>query len=122
LKENSRVVLYEENGKVKYYALAEKGPENVEELRTKINTQQSEIKEVKGLQDEVTKLRKQLETVQGEHQKAISSRDKEIEELKQSVTQFSKMSGDFESLRKQVNQLTRVQKTPPKRGGSGGKK
>jgi DNA-binding PadR family transcriptional regulator len=107
LKANSRVVLFEENGKVKYYALAEKGPENVEELRTRIDEQETNIKEIKGLQSEVDKLRKQLKEVQDENLKAVGSRDKEIAELKTTVNQFSKFSADFESLKKDVVRLSK---------------
>ena len=107
LKANSRVVLYEENGKVKYYALAEKGPENVEELRTRLDKQETNIEEIKGLQSEVNKLRKQLKEVQDENLKAVGSRDKEIAELKTTVNQFSKFSADFESLKKDVIKLSK---------------
>ncbi|MEZ5082194.1 MAG: DUF6519 domain-containing protein [Bacteroidales bacterium] len=107
LKAHSRVVLYEEKGKVKYYALAEKGPENVKELRNRIDEQETNIKEIKGLQSEVNKLRKQLKEVQDENLKAVGSRDKEIAELKATVDQFSKFSTDFESLRKEVVKLSK---------------
>jgi photosystem II stability/assembly factor-like uncharacterized protein len=117
LKENSRVVLYEENGKVKYYALEDKGPANVEELRTQINTQKAKIEEVTALQTEVSKLKTQLEAVQGAHQKALSSRDKQIEELQKSVTQISKITTDFESLKTQVTQLSKIRIAPPKKRG-----
>jgi hypothetical protein len=117
LKENSRVVLYEENGKVKYYALEDKGPANVEELRTQINTQKVKIEEVTALQTEVNNLKTQLEAVQGAHLKALSSRDKQIEELQKSVTQISKISTDFDLLKTQVTQLFKIQLIPPKKGG-----
>lgn len=117
LKENSRVVLYEENGKVKYYALEDKGPANVEELRTQINTQKAKIEEVTALQTEVSKLKTQLEAVQGAHLKALSSRDKQIEELQKSVTQISKISTDFDLLKTQVTQLSNIKLIPPKKGG-----
>jgi hypothetical protein len=107
LKANSRIVLYEEKGKVKYYALAEKGPENVEELRNRIDEQETNLKEIKGLQSEVNKLRKQLKEVQDENLKAVDSRDKEIAELKTSVNQFTKFSADFESLKKDVVRLSK---------------
>jgi photosystem II stability/assembly factor-like uncharacterized protein len=117
LKENSRVVLYEENGKVKYYALEDKGPANVEELRTQINTQKVKIEEVTALQTEVSKLKTQLEAVQGAHMKALSSRDKQIEELQKSVTQIGKISTDFDLLKTQVTQLSNIKLIPPKKGG-----
>ncbi|NCA84364.1 MAG: hypothetical protein EOM83_02190 [Clostridia bacterium] len=117
LKENERVILFEENGKVKYYALEDKEPANVEELRTQINTQKAKIEEVMVLQNEVSKLRTQLEAVQGAHQNEISSRDKQIEALQKSVTGFSKISTDFESLRSQVNQLSKTRIIPPRKPG-----
>ena len=107
LKANSRVILYEENGKVKYYALAAKGPENVEELRSRMDEQESSMKEIKGLQSEVSKLRKQLKEVQDENLKAVGSRDKEIAELRTTVNEFTKFTTDFESLRKEVGKLSK---------------
>jgi photosystem II stability/assembly factor-like uncharacterized protein len=116
LKENSRVVLFEENGIVKYYALAPKGPAEVEDLRTKVNTQQAKLEEVKGLQDEVVKLRKQLEDVKGEHKKALTSRDKEIANLKKSVSEFGTFTTDLQNLRKEFTKFSKTTGTNPKKG------
>lgn len=118
LKENSRVILYEQNGKVRYYALAEKEPMQVEELRNKVEAQETKLEEVKGLQEEVVNLKTQMTQVQGEHQKAIDARNKEITNLKNTVEQFKKNIVDIESLKKQVDQLTpRKKPTKPRRGG-----
>ena len=79
----------------------------VDDLRTKVDVQEGKIAEVTGLQDEIANLRTQLQTTQDEHQNAIATRDKEIADLKASVTQFSKVSTDFTALRKQVDKLTK---------------
>lgn len=115
LKPGQRVNLYQENGKVKYYTLEEKSPDIVEQPHTKIITQKEKIEEVVVLQDQVSKLKTQLEAVQGAHKKEISLRDKQIENLQKSVTEFKKISTDFESLRKQVTQLSKAPKIPPKK-------
>ncbi len=78
--------------------------EKIAEVRS---LQEEKNSEVKGLQNEVVTLRKKLTDVQVTHEKAIKTRDKEITELKTSVTKLSKVSTDFDTLRKRVDNLTR---------------
>jgi len=79
----------------------------IEDLRTKVNTQETQIAEVKGLQDEVARLKKQLQTSQEEQKRTIAERDREIASLQASVKEFRKVSTDLTALRKQVNLLRR---------------
>lgn len=115
IKPGQRVNLYQENGTVKYYTLENEKAAKEEYVNINDSFKEKKTEEVVDLQNEVSKLKMQLEQVQGTHQKEISLRDEQIKELQKSVTQFDKFSSDFESLRKQVGQMAKTPKKPTRK-------
>lgn len=116
LKENQSVILYQEDGKVKYYALADASPADVEDLRTRVNAQDSRIAEAVKLQDEklseaqkareaeIAELRKQQEHEIAEVTKLQN--EKLAETLKQRETEIAELQKLQEE---KIAEATRIQ-------------
>lgn len=136
LKENQRVILYQENGKVKYYAVADKGPVEVEDLRTKVNLQEGKIAEATKLQEqrlseatklqdeklaeaqktreaEIAELRKQQEARIAELTKAQSDKIAEANVLQeQKITEVTKLQDEklAEALKTREAEIAEIRK------------
>jgi hypothetical protein len=115
IKAHSKVVLYEKDGKVSYYAMADKVPQADEELRKSVASQEQKLNKMKGLQDEVVNLRSQLKSIESEHKKALDRRDKELAEMKGTVELFRKNIKEVELLKRKFDQINKPD-TPKKPG------
>ncbi|RMI02834.1 MAG: hypothetical protein D6681_10320, partial [Calditrichaeota bacterium] len=109
-----RVILYEEKGVVRYYALVEEAPPSIADLREKVEAQETAVSEVSQLKEQVSTLSQSLAGMEEKYQQAIAERDREIARLQASVESLQKGLSEVEQLKKELGQL--------KRGTAGGKK
>lgn len=114
LKPGTRVILYEQQGVVKYYSTVEEPPEVVKELQKTVQEQKASLDEVSLLKKELTKLNKSLSSVQKSYQKALKDRDSEIAGLKETVAALQSGLGEVDKLKKEFSQF--------KKGGSAARK
>ncbi len=92
------VTLYTENGVVKYYSLAAPLPPEIQDLRTQVNTQQTEITAVPQLQQALSQAQAQIAagntqitTLQTQLQAEVQNRTLLQTQLAQNATEFQTM-------------------------------
>jgi len=119
LEEGQRVTLFEQDGVVRYYALAEEVAAPVKDLRAEVEANRMVLAENKAAVDEALRLREEVNTLKEKivraettHQEALTTRDKEIAELKAKARDFEAGLKTVGELKEQVAKLSgRI--TPP---------
>lgn len=113
LEEGQRVTLFEQDGVVRYYALAEEVAAPVKDLRAEVEANRKVLAENKAAVDEALRLREEVNTLKENiaraettHQEALTTRDKEIAELKAKAKDFEAGLKTVGELKEQVAKLS----------------